>query len=240
MISHAPRLYLLGFVGIVLTVSSGCSELTDDPASSVSSDLTVDQRGGDVATLQAWIGPTVGRRFGANGPTLGDRVLDLAACAGTNCTVAAQSVLESPLLGQFTYDADRSGMCETIELRAVVAQSVLAQPSFAGVGFYVSSIGVAKASADIVRGQADAGAVVLRRGESARVIRFAAQGRCFGTGGNTGSLQTRSYAIHPFVEFEANGDTYRVWEASSDHLLGYARGGAFVRSFDRQIELLEP
>lgn len=196
----------------------------------------------DLSTLQAWLGPKVTRSFNGSAGASGDLVIDLGACAGSDCTAPAQGLLESPLLGTFRYDAQRSGKCEMLEVRMVIREAALNQPSFDGVGLYLSDAGVLHASADTVRRKADAGAVTLANGERGRVLRFAAQGFCFGVGGSTSSVQNRRYEIASFVQFSAGGNTYRNWEPSANHRLGRvpSPSGAFVSALDRQRELLRP
>jgi hypothetical protein len=220
------------------TDDSAACTASADSRSAHGANLTRDQRSTDIQALQAWIAPTVGRRFGA-GASVGDRLLDLTKCNANDCSAAAQLLIDSPLVGGFQYDSNRSGQCEVIEFRVVVREAALTQPSFAGLGAYLShGSEMVSLSAELARGRAQAGRVTLRNGEAGQVLRFATQGTCFGLGGNTGSIMNRSYAFLPFVDFAAGADTYRVWERSANHVLGRTRDGAFVTSFDRQSDLL--
>jgi len=161
----------------------------------------------------------------------------------------------SPLLNSTRFDYDRveggdnytkTGLCEMVEYRTVTRDAALHAPTFKGLGFYLSSgnsgdgnliMFVDKARLHAV------GKVLLTDGAPATVHRFISRGMCFGTGGNGGSIANRRYDFRPFARYEDGGNTYNVWDhVPTDFRLGRTTdaGYTFVKTFDRQSELLKP
>jgi hypothetical protein len=141
-----------------------------------------------------------------------------------------------------------TGACEIVELRAVVPNDVVAQPSFEGIGFYWSGYSrgtmtfTPKSDLHVV----SAGDVALVDGRAAKVYRFIAQGFCYGLGGSGDSIAHRYYNFKPYAQYKgSDGNTYKVWDdVEKDYLLGLAPGAStgsapFVKDFDRAAELLE-
>lgn len=230
---------LLSFASFAAFTSACGGAAEGDAPATDESDVTSDTSGGDVALLQVWIGETAGLRY-ESGTALGDKVLSRDQCSGADCRAAAQSVYDSLVVGPFDYDFERSGRCETVEIRTVLRESALRAPTFRGIGLHLSTtagpVFVDKATLD---GRPAAGRVTLADGTPGVVHRFVARGMCFGLGGNGGSIAMRHYELKPFAAFEADGAEHRVWEHRAENLrLGRRPDGTFVPSVDRQAELL--
>ncbi|MFO0676229.1 MAG: hypothetical protein U0169_06825 [Polyangiaceae bacterium] len=239
------RRLVFSLVSLLSVPAIGCAAPQADDSDVVSSSgdaLTVDRAADDISLLQAWIGGTVGRRYDY-GYTLGDVALPLDRCHGTDCTSAAASLLESQLLGPFSYDKEHSGMCETVELRTVTKKAAFDAPSFRGIGFYVSSLGgTAFLSKTELLTHGDSGEVTLKDGSAGIVHRFVVKGMCFGLGGNGDSIYHRKYRMKPFVQFDVpeTDMSYRLWDGfPTDHRLGRSDDDrTWTQSFDRQGDLL--
>jgi hypothetical protein len=199
----------------------------------------LDQSSGDVATLQAWLGPTI--TGSAESPSLGGDRFDQSACVGDDCTAAAAALLAlpghapSPFVNPLHFTPQRSGRCEIVELRTVTRLAALDAESFAGIGFWIDGIETFIPAAQLD----EVGRTTLRDGSPAVVHRFLAAGMCFGLGGNTGSILMRRYDWKPYARFDDAGAQYRNWDQVSVNAhLGRGSDGSFVSSFDRQGELL--
>jgi hypothetical protein len=231
-------------------LSTACAtEVEAETAPQITSAATTsDQRSGDVTVLQAWIGQTISQGY-AGGYKPGDFTLDINRCHGGDCSGAVSSLVDSYLIGSFEYEANRSGLCELVELRTVIRKSAFDAPSFTGIGFFLAGradpVFVSKAN---LEREAGAGTVTLKDGQPGLVHRLVYQGTCFGLGGNGGSLYRRNYTFRPYAAYAgADGVTYRNWdEVPTDYLLGRATDrmgfvdsrGAWVQSFDRQADVL--
>jgi hypothetical protein len=198
-----------------------------------------DQSSGDVASLQAWLGPTI--TGSAESPSLGGDRFDEGACVGGDCTAAAAALLAlpghapSPFVKPLHFTPQRSGRCEIVELRTVTRLSAVEAESFAGLGFWIDGIETFVPAAQLD----EVGRTTLRDGSPAVVHRFLAAGMCFGLGGNTGSILQRRYDWKPYARFDVPGAQYRNWDVTpmNSHL-GRASDGNFDSSFDREGELL--
>lgn len=232
------------FSSLLISLGAGCTVAQRDDQGSVGvQDLTTSRDGNDVTVLVGRLGETIGRMY-PDGQKLGDRALDLSRCEDTDCTSAAQELLDATLVGDFSYDAASSGACETIEFTTLTKRAAFDAPTFRGIGFYVSSQGMSFVSKETLLARGDSGEVTLKDGSRAIAHRFVAQGMCFGLGGNGGAIARRTYEWKPYARFDAGGDTYRIWDGvRRNYFLGRVDGSlsaGFVSSFDRTRELLRP
>lgn len=135
--------------------------------------------------------------------------------------------------------------CSRIELRAVVRDAALSQPSFTGIGFYTS-----RGETFIPKAQLQAvGHARLVSGEDATVYRFTGLSTCISSAHNSTSGNAfQTFSFKPYAAYEAPGEhgetnRYRVWEnIAGNHAIGRSWPGATPRvdsqGFDRQHDLL--
>jgi hypothetical protein len=145
--------------------------------------------------------------------------------------------------GQAFVDPD---YCTYLEVRVVVREAALAQPSFAGVGFWTSR-GERFAPKNELQ---EVGQTRLANGDSAKVFRFTGISTCISSAHNSTSGNTyQTFAFKPYAAYDVrdqgNGDVkrFRVWERiEGNHTIGRSWPGSrpVVDSagFDRQGDLL--
>ena len=207
------------------------------------SDVAIDAATTACATLEShrwshWVDDTV------------DCTQALAAAAPYDVTHAPGPVM-SPV--RFTASKDQSGsgvyvdpdFCDRIEVRVVVREASVAQPSFAGVGFW-SSRGDTFTAKDALQ---EVGRATLANGEAAIVYRFTGISTCISSAHNsTSGNMFQTFSFKPYAAFDvapSDGETkrFRVWERmSGNHTIGHSWPGSTPRvdatGFDRQAELL--
>jgi hypothetical protein len=244
------RTRAVGLALLIAVVGCGSGERSDDGAVSEGALGAVEEKdGNDITVLQAWFGESVVHTGWWN--PRGYKLIDMSRCGSNDCTAEAERAMQlpgsekpSPMIGEFRYSGDRSGVCEVIEVRTIVKDGALSAPSFQGVGFYVAAYGPWNGSVKEIGKDRlhEVGKVKLKGGEPGTVLRFIMQGMCFGQGGNGGSIYSRNFQFKPFARFDADGKTHHVWDSVKDnYFLGRKDypNRDWVQSFDRQNELLE-
>lgn len=167
---------------------------------------------------------------------------DVTEVPGPMMTPARFMVTRRTSDGYLTVDPD---YCSRIELRAVVRDAALAQPSFAGIGFWSGRGDRFTPKADL---QA-VGHVSLANGDAATVFRFAGISTCISSShSSTSGNLYQTFSFKPYAAYDrADGaDTrrHRVWEdlRGRNHVIGRSWPGnspaVDALGFDRQDELL--
>jgi hypothetical protein len=183
-----------------------------------------------------------------------DRTVDCTSAFGSAApfdVTHEQGPVITPV--RFTVSKDVNGsqtyvdpdFCSFFELRAVVREAAVAQPSFAGVGFFTSRGETFTSKSDLQ----EVGRVHLANGDGAIVYRFTGISTCISSAhSSTSGNMYQTFTFKPYAAYDAvapGGETkrYRVWERiNGDHAIGHSWPGSqpVVDSsgFDRAAELL--
>jgi hypothetical protein len=170
---------------------------------------------------------------------------DLTGTPGPLLTPVLFSVTKDLAAGKLEVDPDS---CSRIELRLVVREAAVAQPSFAGVGFWTSRgdrFTPKGALQEVSRAR-------LVNGDPAVVYRFTGVSTCLSSESAASSQPFyQTFSFKPYAAYDATpgggseAHRYRVWErVPFNHTLGRSAPGdqplVDRTSFDRQGELLAP
>jgi hypothetical protein len=194
--------------------------------------------------------PTVRTVTSTSAETYEDREVDCAAALsaatpldGTGPTAPAMTPVHFMITkrlsdGYLFVDPD---YCNRLELRAVVRDAAMSQPTFAGIGFWSSRGDVFTPKSDL----RPVGHVTLAGGEPATVFRFTGISTCVSSAhSSTSGNIFQTFSFKPYAAYEGDdGARYRVWESiRGNHRLGRSWPGETpavdATAFDRQNELL--
>jgi hypothetical protein len=208
---------------VAVAMLTGCAATTDAVDESAS-DL-VNKPASDVTVLSA----------STSGPVNGVQRAECTALPSGqfNCTQAYERRLGLPMIHEWISWNPESVQCSTLKVRTVSPAAAINQASATGIGFHYD--GINNLSRFIPKSKlVEVGSVTLRSGQAAKVHEFVGFTTCWlGSGSSSANAK---YTFKPYMQFEANGETFRNWDiVPNDYVIRSS-----IQGFDRSNELLLP